>query len=139
MSIRLLNGGVLQVRGITMPDLPRSNPEQFIQGAPVLAVPDVKSTAAYYRDVLGFHWDFGDENYSVVWRDNSAVHLVKADTAPSGIRLFQWVQDVDALFRELQDRGVQVDSPPEDQSYGLREFRMKDPNGIELIFSQDID
>ena len=122
-----------------MPNLPRSKPAQFVQGAPVLAVPDVGSTAAYYRDVLGFTWDFGDENYSVVWRDNSAVHLVKGGSTPSGVRLFQWVQDVDALFRELQDRGVQTDTQPEDQPYGLREFRMTDLNGIELIFSQDID
>jgi catechol-2,3-dioxygenase len=37
-----------------MPDMPTSNPKQFLQGAPVLHVRDVKATAAYYRDVLGF-------------------------------------------------------------------------------------
>jgi catechol-2,3-dioxygenase len=44
-----------------MPALPSSNPAQFVQGAPVLHVHDVKATAAFYRDVLGFTWDFGDE------------------------------------------------------------------------------
>ena len=122
-----------------MPNLPRSDPAQFIQGAPVLAVPDVEATATYYRDVLGFNWDFGDGNYSVVWRDNSAVHLVKGDRPPTGVRLFQWVQDVDALHSELQQRSVKTDTRPEDQPYGLREFRMADLNGIELIFGQDID
>jgi catechol-2,3-dioxygenase len=39
-----------------MPALPSSNPEQFVQGAPVLHVQDVKATAAFYRDVLGFTW-----------------------------------------------------------------------------------
>ena len=46
-----------------MPERPSSAPRQFIQGAPVLHVPDVLATAAYYRDVLGFTWDFGDEDY----------------------------------------------------------------------------
>ncbi len=44
-----------------MPDPPTSDPEQFVQGVPVLHVPDVKATAAYYRDILGFQWDFGDD------------------------------------------------------------------------------
>ena len=60
-----------------MPNLPSSNPSQFIQGAPVLQVPDVAASATFYRDVLGFTWDFGDDDYAVVWRDNSAIHLAK--------------------------------------------------------------
>jgi hypothetical protein len=51
-----------------MPELPSSNPRQFVQGAPVLHVPDVMGAAVFYRDVLGFTWDFGDETYAVVWR-----------------------------------------------------------------------
>ncbi|HZM22840.1 MAG TPA: hypothetical protein VFC02_13915, partial [Anaerolineales bacterium] len=58
-----------------MPNRPTSNPAQFIQGAPALYVPDVKATAKYYRDVLGFQWDYGDDDYAVVWRDNSATTL----------------------------------------------------------------
>ena len=60
-----------------MPALPSSDPKQFVQGAPVLHVPDVKASATFYRDVLGFTWDFGDETYAVVWRDNSAIHFVR--------------------------------------------------------------
>ena len=55
-----------------MPALPSSNPEQFVQGAPVLHVPDVPATAAFYRDVLGFTWDFGDDTYAVVWRGRTS-------------------------------------------------------------------
>jgi hypothetical protein len=73
-----------------MPALPSSNPAQFVQGAPVLHVEDVKATAAFYRDVLGFTWDFGDEAYAVVWRDNSAIHFVRDEGNPRGVHLFQW-------------------------------------------------
>src|SRR5205807_1180455 len=79
-----------------MPKLPSSNPKQFVQGAPVLHVSDVVATAAFYRDVLGFMWDFGDQSYAVVWRDNSAIHFVRDDASPKGVHLFQWVKDVDA-------------------------------------------
>ena len=44
-----------------MPNLPSANPTQFIQGAAALHVLDVKATATFYRDVLGFNWDFGGD------------------------------------------------------------------------------
>jgi predicted enzyme related to lactoylglutathione lyase len=122
-----------------MPALPSSNPKQFVQGAPVLHVPDVAATAAFYRDVLGFTCDFGDAAYAVVWRDNSAIHFVRDDANPRGIHLFQWVRDVDAYYRELVDRGASVAQEPADQPYGIREFRLHDINGVSIVFGQDID
>jgi predicted enzyme related to lactoylglutathione lyase len=122
-----------------MPELPSSNPKQFVQGAPVLHVPDVAATAAFYRDVLGFTCDFGDETYAVVWRDNSAIHFVRDDASPKGIHLFQWVKDVDAYYREIVDRGADVANEPTDQPYGIREFGLRDINGVGVVFGQDIE
>lgn len=121
-----------------MPALPSSNPAQFVQGAPVLHVPDVKATAAFYRDVLGFTWDFDDEAYAVVWRDNSAIHFVRDAGMPSGVHLFQWVKDVDAYYREVVSRGAEVAAAPADQPYGIREFGVRDVNGVGVVFGQDI-
>ena len=122
-----------------MPELPSSNPRQFVQGAPVLHVPDVAKTAAFYRDVLGFTWDFGDEAYAVVWRDNSAIHFVKGDASPVGIHLFQWVKDVDAYYKEIVDRGAKVSRKPANEPYGVREFGLNDINGVGIVFGQDIE
>src|SRR6266481_2686626 len=113
-----------------MPALPTSNPRQFVQGAPVLHVPDVVATAAFYRDVLGFTSDFGDETYAVVWRDNSAIHFVRDEESPKGVHLFQWVKDIDAYYTELVDRGADVAKEPTDQPYGIREFGLSDVNGV---------
>ena len=123
-----------------MPDQPTSDPKQFIQGVPVLHVADVKATAAFFRDVLGFNWDFGDEGYSVVWRDNSAIHLSRGGRQPPvGIHLFQWIRDVDAYYREIKERGAEVLDGPTDRPYQIRELKVRDPNGIEIVFGQDID
>jgi predicted enzyme related to lactoylglutathione lyase len=122
-----------------MPGLPSSNPAQFVQGAPVLHVADVEATAVFYRDVLGFAWDFGDQTYAVVWRDNSAVHFVRGDESPKGVHLFQWVKDVDAYFREVVDRGADVATGPTNQPYGVREFGVRDINGVAIVFGQDIE
>jgi uncharacterized glyoxalase superfamily protein PhnB len=122
-----------------VPERPSSNPSQFVQCAPVLHVPDVARTAAFYRDVLGFTWDFGDETYAVVWRDNSAIHFVTAEATPLGIHLFQWVNDVDAYYQEIVDRGATVARGPADQPYGLREFSVRDVNGVVIVFGQEIE
>ena len=121
-----------------MPALPSSNPAQFVQGAPVLHVPDVSATAAFYRDLLGFTWDFGDDTYAVVWRDNSAIHFVRDEDGPRGVHLFQWVKNVDAYYREIVDRGAKV-AEPADQPYGLRELAVRDINGVRIVFGQDIE
>jgi len=122
-----------------MPAEPSSNPAQFVQGAPVFHVADVQATAAFYRDVLGFTWDFGDAFYAVVWRDNSAIHFARDDGSPTGVHLFQWVRDVDAYFAEVVNRGAQVAAQPTNQPYGIREFAVRDINGIRIVFGQDID
>ena len=122
-----------------MPAQPSSNPAQFIQGAAVLHVADVQKTAAFYRDVLGFTWDFGDETYAVVWRDNAAIHFVRDDGKPTGFHLFHWVKDVDAYYKEIVGRGAPVSSGPADQPYGLRELAVRDINGVGIVFAQDID
>ena len=63
-----------------MPKLPTGEPTQFYQGAPLLLVPDVTAAASYYRQILGFRSDpeATSSEYSVVWRDNAAVHLARA-------------------------------------------------------------
>jgi|SRR5947207_12427709 len=122
-----------------MPARPSSDPAQFVQGAPVLHVGDVKATAAFYRDVLGFTWDFGDERYAVVWRDNSAIHFVRDEGHPQGVHLFQWVKDVDAYHREIVGRGAEIATAPTDQPYGIRELGVRDINGVGIVFGQDIN
>jgi catechol 2,3-dioxygenase-like lactoylglutathione lyase family enzyme len=122
-----------------MPALPSSNPKQFVQSAPVLHVPDVKASASFYRDVLGFVWDFGDDNYAVVWRDNSAIHFVRDEGTPKGVHLFHWIKDVDTYYKELIERGAEVAAGPKDQPYGIREFGVRDINGVGIVFGQDIE
>jgi predicted enzyme related to lactoylglutathione lyase len=124
-----------------MPDVPTSNPEQFYQGAPLLLVPDVSATAEFYRKILGFKTDAGAEtsDYNVVWRDNAAVHLAKGQHAPTGVRIFFWVKDVNALYAEVNSRGAAIAVPIGTRPYGVRDFSIRDPNGVMVVFGQDWD
>jgi predicted enzyme related to lactoylglutathione lyase len=124
-----------------MPDVPTGDPAQFYQGAPILTVPDVGATAAFYRSTLGFATDPGSETaeYCVVWRDNAAVHFAKGDVRPLGVRIFFWVKDVNALYDQVVARGATVVVPIDTRSYGVRDFSIRDPNGVEVVLGQDWD
>ena len=124
-----------------MPDVPTSNPDQFYQGAPLLLVPDVGATADFYRSVLGFKSDEGADSpeYSVVWRDNAAVHFSQGEDAPRGVRIFFWVKDVNALYDEVVQRGVTIAVPIGTRPYGVRDFAIRDPNGVVVVCGQDWD
>lgn len=123
-----------------MPDVPTSNPKQFFQGAPLLSVPDVSATAAFYVNVLGFRsGPAATPAYTVVWRDNASVHLAKGERSPTGVRIFFWVKDVNALYEELIGRGAVIDVPIGTREYGVRDFSIRDPNGIVLVCGQDWD
>ena len=124
-----------------MPDFPTNNPEQFYQGAPLLLIPDVPAAADFYGRILGFKADPGAEtpDYRVLWRDNAAVHLAKGEHAPTGVRIFFWVKDVNALYAEVISRGAAIAVPIETRPYGIRDFTIRDLNGVELVFGQDWD
>jgi len=125
----------------TMPNIPTSNVDQFYQAAPLLVVPDVVSTATYYQSVLGFQSDPGNvtPDYAVVWRENAAVHFTAGKSAPSGVRIFFWVKDVDRVYDEVLMRGAQLVEPIGTRPYGIRDFGIRDPNGVMLIYGQDWD
>ena len=80
--------------------------------APILGVRNVRQTAEYYRDVLGFELD-----------PETGV-FQGAGNEP----------DVDTLYRELQTRGAANVSPPQNAPYGLREILVEDPNGYRVAF-----
>ena len=116
---------------------PTSVPRQFIQASAVLHVQDVLLAARYYKDKLGFTWDFGDENYAVVWRDNAALHFTRGEKSPVGVHIFLWVRDIHGYYEELCSRSTEPETQPILQSYGIWEFRFKDLNGVLLVFGQD--
>lgn len=122
-------------------------PKQLKQIHPVLAVRDVSKAIAYYTDRLGFRYAFSDDpnfpRYAGVRRDDVEIHLQWHDESnwiPGQdrpvIRIV--VEDVDALFAELQGRGLSDPrSVVRDTPWGTREFHVQDPDGNGLQFYVD--
>ena len=111
-------------------------PTAFRHVAPMLPVADVERAAAHYRERFGFIvvgvWK--DVPYAVVRRDGVEIHFRGAEAGPSN-SIYVYVDDVDATYRELLDRGNSPISPPVNQSYGLRDFGIRDLDGHLIMFS----
>jgi catechol 2,3-dioxygenase-like lactoylglutathione lyase family enzyme len=110
----------------------------------VLAVPDLDSSAAYYRDVLGFRilWEDG-KDWRLAERDGVRIMLGHCpdDLRPSATGSHSWfgyleVDDVAALHAELTARGAAC-TPPFDQPYGMREIVVTTPDGHRIVFGQE--
>ena len=99
----------------------------------VLPCADVKATAAYYRDVLGFTIDetYVGDAWTMLWADQCQLFLSHDPDAArrSCAQLLITVADVDAIYAEHRRRGASVVRPIEDKPWGLREYTLADRHG----------
>ncbi len=113
---------------------------------PILFVRDVPASAAYFRDRLGFDIDFlhgSPPFYGSVSRDEVCLHLRYvsrpnfSEIAAREVSLILAtieVDDVHALFREIEERGAEIAQPPSTKDWGGTDFHVRDPDGNVISF-----
>jgi hypothetical protein len=117
--------------------------------APQFVVPDVRRTAEWYRDNLGFEilGYFFEEPpvYAIVSRGDVYLHFGEADSATlhtnEAIRkgsMEAWVHvtGVQELYDELVVRGVDIPYPPVRRIYERTEIEVTDCDGHKLVFGE---
>jgi catechol 2,3-dioxygenase-like lactoylglutathione lyase family enzyme len=112
----------------------------------VLAVPDLETSAAYFRDALGFRLDWPDGiGWKLATRGGVRIVLGHCPDAmlPSAIGDHSYfgylhVNNADALHDELLARRAIILQPPTDKSHGMREFLVATPDGHRLMIGQDL-
>lgn len=125
---------------------------KIIGGAPILLVADVLKSADYYRDRLGFAYErfLGNPpSFCMPRRDGHIVMLSQVDdpkhivphykVVPNMWNIYFWVDDVEAIYAELKDRGATIDYELGVKEYGVMEFGVQDLDGYDIAFGQDIE
>jgi catechol 2,3-dioxygenase-like lactoylglutathione lyase family enzyme len=111
----------------------------------VLAVPDMRVSAAYFRDILGFRvlWEEAAD-WRLVERDGFRVMLghCPEDIRASETGSHRWfgyisVDDVNLLYNELAARGAIITTPT-DRDYGMREVAVTTIDGHRIVFAQEM-
>lgn len=121
--------------------------------SPVLGVRQVRRTAEYYRDVLGFALEPNDVFqpspnepdgvYGIVKRAGAWIHFqIRRGELPERQRpaferdVYMYVDDLDAIYADLQRRGARVQAAPQMAPHGIREIVVEDLNGYRLAFGE---
>ena len=126
-------------KGFGGPDKPQ--PQRLLRKVmPELPFTDVAAAVTHYRDVLGFEVNYSQHDLGVMDRDGMRVLLIARTAQHTGIGSCGfYVADADALHAELTARGANVQGPPVSQPWGLREFKVFDPEGNRLSFAQTFE
>jgi uncharacterized glyoxalase superfamily protein PhnB len=107
---------------------------------PELPFNDVGAAVTYYRDVLGFRINYQQHDLGVMDRDEITVLLIARDERHRGIGSFEvYVENADALYAELCAKGANVQGEPVSRPWGLRDFRVLDPEGNRITFAQPFE
>ncbi len=126
---------------------------RFLKVAPVLVVRDVPASAEFWREKLGFtRIDLYGEppRFAMVGRDEVVVMLAQVEdgkepplpnwrTVDKTNQIYIWVDDVTALYSEVQQHGAPIDFTLYDTPWGTREFGTQDLDDHDIAFGQVLD
>ena len=98
-----------------------------------LRVADIDAAKAFYTDFLGL----GTEVFNLGWvaryacpETGAKVQLVTRDaTAPQDSVMSVYTDDVDAAWAEAQELGFEIVRPLTRESWGVRRFLVRAPDG----------
>lgn len=117
---------------------------------PILRCADIEASLAFYTKLgasVLWHNRTGGPSYVAVRWHGHELHLSShAGDSRAGAAAYLPVDDVDAVFAELRARGWQpsndpndpVGTAPTDQTWGMRELYVRDPDGNSLRFSTPV-
>lgn len=118
--------------------------------SPVLLVADLDRSVAFYRDALGFVCEvYGDPpDFAVASRDAAVILIALAadgerlvphwQVVDKMVNAYIRVDDADAIYAEVQERGARIDYTIYDAPHGFREFGVQDPDGHDIAFGQPL-
>jgi predicted enzyme related to lactoylglutathione lyase/ankyrin repeat protein len=119
----------------------RPTPPPMLEKAlPEMPLDNVAAGIAHYRDVLGFHINYAQQDLGVMDRDRVTVLLIARSERHKGIgSCYIYIADADALCAELRAKGANVLGDPVSMPWGLRQFQVLDPEGNRLWFGQPFE
>jgi len=119
----------------------RSVPQSTV--IPQLAYPDVRRAAAWLCDAFGFRVRIfiGDHRVQLHIGDGAMVVTEQKSAGPqrnSGASVMVRVEDVDQHHERARRHGAVILRPPQDYSYGERQYSAEDLNGYVWTFTESI-
>jgi lactoylglutathione lyase len=130
----------------------RAQPESFraVALSASLTVKDLEASVAWYRDVVGFTVDKEHERgarvIAVALKAGAVRILLNQDDGAKGLdrakgegfsMQLTTAQSVDALANRIKAAGGTLVTEPADMPWGVRAFRVQDPDGFRFAISSE--
>lgn len=103
----------------------------------------LQETKKFYTEVLGFGVSFENEFYLLLHTPDQSAEIsflqpnhpsqkpvFRSEFNGKGVYLTIEVENVDEVYKQLKDKGIQMENEIRDEPWGDRHFAIKDPNGI---------
>jgi uncharacterized glyoxalase superfamily protein PhnB len=112
---------------------------------PVIQVRDAVAAEEFYCHRLGFALQSAyrpdeskkDPCFLALIRDRARLYVSSFNGGGAGTTaVYIFVEDVDALHTELLAKGIRVNHPPIDQTWGTREISIRDTEHNSITFGQ---
>jgi catechol 2,3-dioxygenase-like lactoylglutathione lyase family enzyme len=109
----------------------------------VLAVPDLKRSSAFYRDVLGFAvqelgpgWLLYVNGSCRIMAGECRDALPPRDLGDHSYFGYLVVDQVDVYYQRAVDGGAEITKPVRDEPWGMREFGLRTADGHRLMIGE---
>ena len=118
--------------------------KKFIRSGPHLPVKNLRDTLGFYRDKLGFYdeWIFKEKD-GAIRRDEmrllfseDPIFLNDMNNQEHRLPLIWFVENIDEIFAEFQNRDIEIADTLRTHPYGLREFAFIDINGYYIRIAE---
>ncbi len=103
----------------------------------------MQDTKKFYTEVLDFGVRFENEFYLLLHTPSHSAEIsflqpnhpsqkpiFQSEFNGKGVYLTIEVENVDEVYKQLKEKGIQMEIEIRDESWGDRHFAIKDPNGI---------
>jgi uncharacterized glyoxalase superfamily protein PhnB len=118
--------------------------------SPGFTVNDLEKSLVWYRDIVGFaveeRWERDGKLAGVGLKAGNVTIMIGQDDwkkgrdrkKGEGFRIYcDTDQDVDKLAARVKAKGGTLDTEPQDQPWGTRDFSLSDPDGFKITIGAD--
>ena len=116
--------------------------EEMVPFAAEIFVSNLENSIKYYVDILGFKIHRLDSNgrFATLKFNNSILMIQEKENLGElkrvGVVLRFMIKDIENYYKKIKSKSVEIFAPLKLMNYGLTRFKLKDPEGYIIKFSE---